>query len=975
MAEAVGLAIGVVALAGTFKDCIDLFSYISASRNLGRDLELLETKLDVEKTLLLQWAARVRLLQPNYDSRLDQLDISRVIARLLASIQLLLSDSQTLQDRYGVLSEHQDYPSTGIQVVSGPAYRQQSQMLSTSRMAEFMADFDKLRVRASQMPKAVSVRSRVRWAIHDKEKFGDLVQKLSYCVSRLDAVVPDTNGLLDGFARQDVSILGFDKLRMVQIASIGRDSLLARSAEQFIQENCKARILSLFWYRVMDDRRSGLTNAHSCTLGWVLQPRCQESECEWDDLSQWLSHDSGLYWISGKAGCGKSTLMKYLYEHKTTKVLLERWAGHTPLTMANFFFYALGSREQKSQDGLSRALLYQILSAEPSLIPTLFPSMWQEASTSENVQLRLPSESEIKIALEKVGNGLDVERKFCFFIDGLDEYAGDYMVGIAFIENLVRNPDIKVIVASRPIPSCFQAFSQKPKLRLQDLNKDDIMGYIDDVIGQHPYMKYLAFNGPNMAPEIVNQLLRKASGVFLWVVLACSSLIAGFAAYDNAAELLARVDELPPELQNLFRHMLGTIEPRYRAQAAKILRVCHEAQLGNFDTLPSIAVAMVDELDMDACRTSLVGTISDDQKHTKCIILEGRLRSRCCGLLELSWLPGFSLEEGCYCGKQFPYHDKLVDSTVTFIHRTVFDFFNQPGAWNYDYIQLPDTLFDPRIVLSRIQLQSLALGDRDALFGSLAGKGKLLKAVFNASRDDDGSSSPGSIGWIVGKVEELFQSLPQSDLSYRFGFSDFDLAHCLTCPFPLTTLIAAEAGLVNFVTNAIQHARPNPSQLHVLWLHALRQPLLRCSISPPMVRCLLSWGSGPNMEFPESKNPANKQTPWKVWMRELKRVRLGIEVLNAADVVKAFLEAGAYVDDETQSALLLFLNPVPDYPPAIASNRKFAELRQSIRRLVQEQRDEGVADRISCELKPARKRSGFLDNEEPAKRIRTAAFS
>jgi hypothetical protein len=62
MAEVASLVLGaavVAALVGVFKDCIDLFSLISAARSLGCDYDLLEVKLDVEKTLFLQWAERV----------------------------------------------------------------------------------------------------------------------------------------------------------------------------------------------------------------------------------------------------------------------------------------------------------------------------------------------------------------------------------------------------------------------------------------------------------------------------------------------------------------------------------------------------------------------------------------------------------------------------------------------------------------------------------------------------------------------------------------------------------------------------------------------------------------------------------------------------------------------------------------------------------------------------------------------------
>ena len=61
MAEAAGLALGVLTLTSLFKDCIDLFLYIDSVRNSSREYQVLETKLDIERTLLLQWAERVRL--------------------------------------------------------------------------------------------------------------------------------------------------------------------------------------------------------------------------------------------------------------------------------------------------------------------------------------------------------------------------------------------------------------------------------------------------------------------------------------------------------------------------------------------------------------------------------------------------------------------------------------------------------------------------------------------------------------------------------------------------------------------------------------------------------------------------------------------------------------------------------------------------------------------------------------------------
>ena len=88
--------------------------------------------------------------------------------------------------------------------------------------------------------------------------------------------------------------------------------------------------------------------------------------------------------------------------------------------------------------------------------------MWREAYGADEGDLSLPSSAEMRQVFEMLGSSQDNSRKFCFFIDGLDEYSGNYMDGIAFLERLSASPNIKVIVSSRPIPACVEAFSGLP---------------------------------------------------------------------------------------------------------------------------------------------------------------------------------------------------------------------------------------------------------------------------------------------------------------------------------------------------------------------------------------------------------------------------------------------------------------------------------------------------------------------------------
>jgi hypothetical protein len=95
-------------------------------------------------------------------------------------------------------------------------------------------------------------------------------------------------------------------------------------------------------------------------------------------LGEWLRSGDKIYWIGGKAGSGKFTLMKFLCDHPRTKQELCEWAGQKQVVMASFFFWITGNEIQKSQNGLFQSLLFEILRQCPSMIKTLCKSRWEE---------------------------------------------------------------------------------------------------------------------------------------------------------------------------------------------------------------------------------------------------------------------------------------------------------------------------------------------------------------------------------------------------------------------------------------------------------------------------------------------------------------------------------------------------------------------------------------------------------------------
>jgi hypothetical protein len=125
-----------------------------------------------------------------------------------------------------------------------------------------------------------------------------------------------------------------------------------------------------------EDRYDIIKTAHKSTFEWIFQDS-QETETPWDSLNQWLRSESSLYWISGKAGSGKSTLVKFLTQDNRFRAALKLWSGEKALIVASHYFWNPGDTLQKSQEGLLHTLLLRVLEQQPSLAPILFPERYK----------------------------------------------------------------------------------------------------------------------------------------------------------------------------------------------------------------------------------------------------------------------------------------------------------------------------------------------------------------------------------------------------------------------------------------------------------------------------------------------------------------------------------------------------------------------------------------------------------------------
>ncbi|EMR65090.1 putative nacht and ankyrin domain protein [Eutypa lata UCREL1] len=233
----------------------------------------------------------------------------------------------------------------------------------------------------------------------------------------------------------------------------------------------------------ISERQGGIAKAYQETFEWIYKP--PELDQNWSSFTNWLSHEQETYWIAGKPGSGKSTLMRFLELDERTNEYLRVWSGDCQLLTAGFYFWNSGTELQMSIYGLFRSLIYQILQQCPGLIPQLCPERWEVLNMPRHTKDDISpwKLQELRSVLLLLTRERFSHLRFFFMIDGLDEFTGDHFELIEIIRSLVACKHIKACVASRPWVAFQEAFSKRPNLKLEDLTARDIELYVRNSFG------------------------------------------------------------------------------------------------------------------------------------------------------------------------------------------------------------------------------------------------------------------------------------------------------------------------------------------------------------------------------------------------------------------------------------------------------------------------------------------------------------
>ena len=451
-------------------------------------------------------------------------------------------------------------------------------------------------------------------------------------------------------------------------------SSIAHSATKAFQVNRESEILGSLFFKTITTRQDGVAEAHSETFSWAFDSSRYES-----NFINWLRSQTGFFWVSGKAGSGKSTLMKFLKDHTKTRKAFQHWAGERQCVTASYYFWSAGTYLQRSQEGLLRSLLWEVLRKCPDLIPTVCRNRWglpQHYKSDSSWTF-----SELTDAINRLIEQCTLSAKFCFFIDGLDEYEGDHDAVIKILSRLCSSSAIKICVSSRPWNRFEDTFGllNNRKLYVHDLTRLDIRLYVRDKLENHRgFAPHLLENAQYKA--LVEEIVSKSQGVFLWVYLVVKSLQEGLRNGDDIQTLGRRLKALPTDLEPFFDQMLRSIDPIYTTVMAETFLHALEAD----ESIPLLMYSFLHK----GPKSAIEACVKPFDNHD-IFVTHSRMRRQINGiskgLLEVS--------------VDAPAPD-FVSQKVDFLHRTVRDFLRTDHMHNI-LRKLVSPTFNPNFNLAR----------------------------------------------------------------------------------------------------------------------------------------------------------------------------------------------------------------------------------------------------------------------------------
>ncbi|KAF2224088.1 hypothetical protein BDZ85DRAFT_310138 [Elsinoe ampelina] len=438
------------------------------------------------------------------------------------------------------------------------------------------------------------------------------------------------------------------------------------------------KVLTSLHFQQMQSRKDSIQTAYHQTFEWALIHH--NDSLSWDCLPSWISNTScRAYWVCGKPGVGKSTFMRFIETHDLLQTLLASVQPGRTFGVVSYYFWRAGMSLQASRVGALRTLCHGIISQHTGCATTVFGPHFEEDDWTYQ-------------RLCKTFKRL-VEATTCswlIFIDALDECLDDREDLDGFLVFLESVEKCRVIYSSRPEQRFESRFAQTKSLRLQDLTRKDIEMYLQGRL--HGPLESANHIDEVRKDMILQALADRAEGVFLWARLATTSMTERLEALETFEEIIASMDEMPADLDDMFAAMMDRLPDRYRKEAHVYFHLLIAAKDAGMQ------ISLLQTATADLLCQHLRGPprrslrLADLKEHK--INVTTFLRIRCAGLLEV---------------RKHEEHEPRRGYYVDFIHRSAYDYVI--GRADNHHQNVVD--FNPYELLIRTQIQLLEYAEVD----------------------------------------------------------------------------------------------------------------------------------------------------------------------------------------------------------------------------------------------------------------------
>ncbi len=624
------------------------------------------------------------------------------------------------------------------------------------------------------------------------------------------------------------------------------------------REESRRRLLASLKFAGMNERRNHVSESYRDTFRWVFEDAPgfgtaggesntggQPPSQKWPSFPQWLSSkpeaDGTIYWISGKPGSGKSTLFRFMVTSPDLSTLLNSIGPETLLL--THYLWRPGTEMQQNTKGLLCSLLHQFLDAKNGL------------STLDELALASPRDQDSDWSVRDLQSTLfrgisTFPGTVCIFIDGLDEVS--VKDGPSALLRLVKDldglPNTKLCVSSRPEPQIRRHLDKCPTLRVHELTAADLRKFVKGSLNVP------SGDSTNKWLGVVNNIVAKSEGVFLWARLVLSSVQSGIDNEDSPAEIETRINSLPSDMGDLYQEMwqrLNDDRTIYRQSAALYFNLVTTMPLSGkidhslwLESMPTVSSAprttnrtffpwmSVLELAMASHNVSWdAGTSTSDRKGM-CEKTVRDVEIRCAGLLEVVPVidpsdnaPRVSVEAD-YLGRK-----------VQFIHRTAQDFFTTEQGLKilaHDTLT-PDERFLRLVHAAFHWTERFALGD--SVFHHGADYVYTAVKVFQNLR---GRISERAISCALLICEEWYSTYSMAAKSEPLGVSSYTKS-------PRFITLLATHGFRTEVYQRVVKSNYNPEVLSAALFGACSSPVMpQVPLTPTichLIQDLLSWGA------------------------------------------------------------------------------------------------------------------------------------